>query len=105
MAASIADLAVKLSLNADDFNAKLDTLPGKLATRGNAMASIAAGIGQRVSAGLGAAAGSPVATVERLLGSLKGLLTSIPLVGSAFAALPTSVGGFVGWLKEGIDHV
>src|SRR5262249_42267415 len=35
----------------------------------------------------------------------KDLLTAIPVVGSAFAVLPSSAGGFLSWLRKGMADI
>jgi hypothetical protein len=43
--------------------------------------------------------------VDRPLGIAHGVLSSIPIIGGALAALPISGAGFMSWLKEGRDRI
>lgn len=99
--ASIGSLAVSISANSAAFEAGLDRAARK-----------AEQFGQQISRTLT----SPIRDVAKLAslpgdvisGALKPIqqiASSIPFIGGAFAAIPTTGAGFTAWLKSSLDEV
>lgn len=93
---NIANLAFKISANAEEFVGALD----KAAAKAESWAKKITGVLTSPLTVLGKISAVPGNFLGGLAEGAKGLLTSIPFVGGAFAAIPTSAAGFVSWLKE-----
>jgi len=98
--ATIASLAVQLVADPSKFVAGLSVAEkamqriGRSGFNPGTWAKLASG-------GLGKLQG----IVDTVLGPIKSLLGSIPLIGGALASFPTSVGGFAEWFKEGSERI
>lgn len=96
--ANIGSMAYQLVLNPAGFTKGLETAQKSLTT-------FASAIPKSLERQTKAVSGLLTKPIEAFLSPLKNVLTSIPLIGTAFAALPITGAGFVSYLKEGMSHV
>lgn len=88
--ANIGNLSVLVKANANDFSSTLEKAAKSIDRFGSTAARLS---------------GAVAAPLEAIAAKLKNILTSIPLVGGAFAALPDTGEGFVKWLREGMADI
>lgn len=98
--ATIASIAVKLIADPTKF-------VGGLKIAENAMKKVGkSGLNPGVWAKLASTGfGKIQSAIDGIVGPIKGLIGQLPLVGGALASIPTSVGGVMGWFKEGSEII
>jgi hypothetical protein len=103
VATTIANLAIQLSARADQLFNTLDRSVQRTAAWGGQMQAVANNVGNKFSATLQNGM-APVSKSIGLLGhafsSFRDILASIPVVGGFFAAIPTSMQGFINLVKD-----
>lgn len=98
---SIGSLAIQLSANPNAMLSGLDVAAKKAQDFGVSVGKWLSLPGTTLQKGLAI----PGAAIDGLLKPVHGLLSSIPFIGGALGALPSSVGGFVGFIRQGIDNI
>ena len=98
---AIGTLAIKLTANPTGLHSALDQAEKKVGQfAGNVSKLLLSPL-----TGLSKAASVPANAVKSFLAPIQSLLTSIPFIGGALAAVPLTGAGFTQWIKEGISEI
>jgi hypothetical protein len=98
---TIGSLSAKLGLDYSVFSGGLDkSLKEATAFTRNVSRVLSSPLGIA-----GGVANAPAQLLGGFLGPVKDVLSSIPLIGGAFAAIPTSAGAFSAWIKEQSNQI
>jgi hypothetical protein len=98
---SIGSLSIKLSADPTGLHSALSVAEKKIGQfAGNASRLLLSPL-----TGVAKAAAVPTKAVESFLAPFQSLLTSLPLVGGALAAIPLTGAGFTAFIKEGISEI
>jgi hypothetical protein len=104
--ASIATLAVQLVANASNLTAGLEKTARQVQRWSDGVVNQISSIGPRVGKTLGGFLSpltAPLGALGTMFNSLMDGLKSIPLIGSIFAVIPTSIKGMVDSIRQEID--
>jgi hypothetical protein len=99
--ANIGTLAAKLSLDPGGWISGIDKATQRLS-------SFTGGVGKAIAAPgnlLGSVLSAPLKAIGSFLGPIHSLLSSIPLIGAAFAAVPLTGAGFFSWIEKGMERI